>query len=116
MGSTDDHALRNLLRKGDCVMIKYQGMTQAPDWLRARNISVVIVAISIIVGIYSWSGAGQTAPSASPTTATYKDLSDVYDAIASSGYDSSAIASDSNGGAFEIAKCIIEKIKGGTCP
>lgn len=80
-----------------------------------RNIGVILFAVLIIGGVYAWSGAGQIDPSTAPAP-TYADMSAVYDAIASAGYDSSAIASDSAGSAFGIAKCIIEKISGGSCP
>lgn len=72
-------------------------------------------AIGVIIGIFAFTDAGTLAPDASPA-GTFHDNSNIYDAIASAGYDSSSITADANGSAFQVAKCIIGRITGGSCP
>lgn len=80
-----------------------------------RSAAVVAVAVGIVMGVYSLGDAGSLAPLASPAE-TLDDVGSVYDTIASSGYDSSSFLADPNGGAFELAKCAIARITGGSCP
>lgn len=80
-----------------------------------RAIMTITAAVGVVIGIFAISDAGTLAPDVSPV-ATFDSNSDVYDAIASSGYDSSSITADANGSAFQVAKCIISRIAGGSCP
>lgn len=81
-----------------------------------RSAAIVSGSVVVIVGVYAMTGAGSTQPPDVPTVGTYRDQSSIFDAIASETYDSSLITADPNGSAFEIAKCIIGKITGGSCP
>ena len=65
---------------------------------------------------FSLTEAGTLAPIASPASSS-ESFENLYSAIASAGFDSSALAASKNGSALQVAKCIIAKMTGGTpCP
>jgi len=59
--------------------------------------------------------AGSITPPASVTT-TMNTAQDIYDAIASSTYDSSSITSTLSGSVLQVTKCLIDKVNGAPCP
>lgn len=80
-----------------------------------RSSFMVLIAVGTIFGIFRLTTAGSLEPTVAPA-GTFHDVSEVYDAIASSGFDSSSISADPNGSAFGIAKCIIARMTGSSCP
>ena len=89
--------------------------TDLPRTKTVRSAAIVMVAVVVVIGVYSLGGAGSLTPSVAPA-GTLDTVGSVYDTIASAGFDSSGIVADPNGGAFELAKCVIAKMTGGTCP
>lgn len=80
-----------------------------------RQAGVIVVSIFVVGLIFRYSTAGSLTPSAAPAS-TMQSLQNVYDALASSGFDSSGVTASRNGSALQISKCIIQRITGSTCP
>lgn len=78
------------------------------------RVSVFAISVALIAGILHMVQAGSLTPSATPAS-TFHTLSEIFNPLASTSYDASAIASSSNGSALGIAKCIIYKLHGGSC-
>ena len=76
---------------------------------------MIAVSVAIIVGVFRFATAGTLNPPTAPTTGTLTSLASISDALFGS-FDSSAITADPNGSAMQIAKCIIVRVNGGTCP
>lgn len=84
---------------------------------RRGKISRVLVFVFslIFVGLILHSvNAGSLTPTAAPA-GTFHTLREIFNPLASTSYDASAIASNSNGSALGITKCIIYRIHGGSC-
>ena len=83
-----------------------------------KNSSVIILSLLIVYlviqAISYVTYAGNLNPNG-PPSATMKNLTEIYDVIAGD-FDSSSIVADPNGNAFQVVKCIINKINTGTCP
>ncbi|MEK7638483.1 MAG: hypothetical protein AAB375_03615 [Patescibacteria group bacterium] len=81
-----------------------------------RSVFIIVFSIAIIAMLFSLTEAGTLAPIASPASSS-ESFENLYSAIASAGFDSSALAASKNGSALQVAKCIIAKMTGGTpCP
>ncbi|MEK7194682.1 MAG: hypothetical protein AAB667_00255 [Patescibacteria group bacterium] len=81
-----------------------------------RDAAVIILSVGIIIWLYSIARAGSLNPGSSPTTGTLKTITNVYDPLASVSYDSSGVSASSTGNALQITKCILNKMRGGSCP
>jgi hypothetical protein len=79
--------------------------------LRAVVLFFGVVITSLVLRI---SYAGSLTPVAAPAP-TMHTLSEIYNPLASTSFDSSAITADSDGNALQITKCIISKQNGGNC-
>ncbi len=82
---------------------------------RVRSAFVLVVSIVFAVGILRITSAGDIDSTASPA-GTLKTLEELYDPLVGSSYNSSAVTASSSGDTLELAKCIITKIGGGSCP
>ncbi len=81
-----------------------------------RNVLVVLIGVLLVLVIVQLTEAGSLTPSSAPA-GTMQSLEEIYAPLASAGYDSSGVVAAKNGDALQIAKCIIQKITGGTpCP
>ena len=80
-----------------------------------RSALMIAMSVAIVVGVFRFATAGTLNPPAAPTTGTLTSLASISDALFGS-FDSSAITADPNGSAIQIAKCIIVRVNGGTCP
>lgn len=81
-----------------------------------RTIAIIVISVVVVTMIFRLTEAGSLTPSASPA-GTMHSLEEIYAPLASSGYDSSGVIASKHGDALQIAKCIIQKITGGTpCP
>ena len=79
-----------------------------------KRVFIVALSTLAVIGILGVVQAGSLTPSTSPA-GTFYTLGDIFNPLASTGYDSSGISGDSNGSILEIAKCIKEKMHGGSC-
>ncbi len=77
-----------------------------------RNMLVVFVSVFIILGAFRLGNAGSLTPSSAPA-ATMHSLQEQYDALVGT-FNSSTITGSKNGDAFQVTKCIILKVTGGT--
>jgi hypothetical protein len=91
--------------------------TNNNPWNAIRAVLVVAVSVVVITGLFRLTEAVPPAePTALPASSS-QSLEKLYGALASPGYDSSALTGDRNGSALQVAKCIIRKMTGGTpCP
>lgn len=81
-----------------------------------RNVLVVVVGIVVVATLFRLTGAGLLSPSTAPASSA-QSFEDLYNSLASDGYDSSAVTPSKNGNALQIAKCIMAKMTGGApCP
>ena len=81
-----------------------------------RSFFVMAISVFIIVSLFRMTEAGSLTPALSPAS-TMNSLEDAYNALVGSSFDSSLITADKNGSAMQVAKCIIDKMTGGTpCP
>lgn len=81
-----------------------------------RSFFVMAISVFVIVSLFRMTEAGTLTPALSPAS-TMNSLEDAYDALVGSSFDSSLITADKDGSAIQVAKCIIEKMTGGTpCP
>lgn len=77
---------------------------------------MIAVSVFFVGFLFRLSEAGSLTPAAVPA-GTMRTLESIYGSIASSGYDSSSVVASKTGSAFQVTKCIINKITGGTpCP
>ena len=79
-----------------------------------RRLFVVVISAFAVIFILQKVQAGSLAPSSSPA-GTFYSLGTIFNPLASTSYDSSAITADSGGSALQITKCIITKLNGGNC-
>ena len=79
-----------------------------------RNVFVMLVAVLAVFGIFRLTGAGSLTPTLAPA-ATMHDLQELYSVLVGT-FDSSSIVPAKQGDAFQVTKCIIQKIKGSPCP
>ncbi|MEK7616123.1 MAG: hypothetical protein AAB420_02875 [Patescibacteria group bacterium] len=79
-----------------------------------KRVAIVIFSVISVVGILRLANAGSLTPSSSPAGTMYTQ-GNIFNPLASTSYDSSAIASSSTGSVIQISKCIVEKLHGGTC-
>jgi len=85
-------------------------------WKSLRGVLIVALSVLVITIIFRVTEAGSLTPTVAPA-GTGKSAEQVYAPLASSGYDSSAVVANKNGNALQVAKCIINKMTGGTpCP
>jgi len=71
----------------------------------------------LVVGfIFRLTEAGSLSPVSAPADDSMPSLASISDALVGTTFDSSGIASDSDGNVFEVTKCIIEKLNGTPCP
>jgi len=83
---------------------------------KLRATLVVVVSVAVVAFVFRLSEAGSLTPTAVPA-GTMHTVESIYASLASSGYDSSAVVASKTGNVFEVTKCIINKITGGTpCP
>jgi len=80
-----------------------------------REFGLIIISAGFIILIFNVVSAGSLTPASAPA-ATFKPLNNIYDPLASTSYDSSAVTGNPNGNALEIMKCAIQKIRTGSCP
>lgn len=78
-----------------------------------RGVLVVVLSVVIVTMLFRLTEAGSLTPSAPPAS-TSVSVEDIYDVLASTGFDSSSITASKNGSALQISKCIILKVTGGT--
>jgi hypothetical protein len=83
---------------------------------RVRSALIVLMGTVVSLVLVRLAEAGVLSPTFVPTVSTMQSIEDTYDAITSDSYDSSLITADKNGNAFEISRCIINQLTGGTCP
>lgn len=81
-----------------------------------RDTTIILLSVGIIVWLFSIARAGSLNPSSGPTAGTLKTITNVYDPLASISYDSSSVSASSTGNALQITRCIINKMRGGSCP
>lgn len=82
----------------------------------ARGVAVVLVSVVLLVGLLRFTEAGSLDPIAVPA-GTMHSLGELFGALASSGYDSSAVPASKHGSAIAISKCIILHLQGNSsCP
>ena len=79
-----------------------------------RKLCVFVLALVLVLVILQTVNAGSLTPSTSPAGTMYT-TEQVYNPLVLTSYDSSAIASSSTGSAIQIARCVIEKMHGGSC-
>ena len=79
-----------------------------------RKLFVFVFSLVIVVLVLERVQAGSLNPSSNPA-GTMKTLSEIYNPLASGSFDSSAMASSSNGSAIQIGRCILYRLNGGSC-
>ena len=77
-----------------------------------RTAGILLASVVVIGVLFRLTEAGSLAPAAAPSADSMPSLASISDALVGSSFDSSGIASDSNGSALEIAKCIIGRLAG----
>lgn len=80
-----------------------------------RQSGVIGVSIFVIVSVFRLSRAGLLTPSSAPA-GTFNAANEIFDALASAGFDSGSVTAVKHGNALQISRCIINRITGGTCP
>ena len=91
-------------------------VTSTGKWRVARGVLIVALSVVVVTALFRLTEAGTLTPIASPASSS-ESLENLYSAIASAGFDSSALSASKDGSALQIAKCIIAKMTGGTpCP
>lgn len=80
-----------------------------------REMLVVTVSLAAVASVVQWVQAGSLTPPGTPS-ATMRTLQEVYDTMVGTTFDSTAITASASGSAIQITKCIIAKIRTGTCP
>ena len=81
-----------------------------------RDTVIITLSTALIVWLFGIARAGSLNPGSAPSAGTLKTLTNVYDPLASGSYDNSAFSASSTGSALQITKCIIAKMRGGSCP
>jgi len=80
-----------------------------------RDAMVIGLSLAVIFMIFRLTSAGSLTPSASPA-GTMHSLQESYDALVGT-FDSSSVVASGTGDAFQVTKCIINKLTGGPiCP
>ena len=87
--------------------------TSTGRWRVVRGVFIVVFSIVIVTTLFRLTEAGSLTPIAAPASSS-ESFENLYSAIASAGFDSSALSASKNGSALQIAKCIITKMTGGT--
>ena len=77
------------------------------------NLCIIIVSVATVVSIARLVEAGSLNPGSAPGSTMY-DATAIHNALVGT-FDSSAIASSSSGSAIQIARCILERMGGGSC-
>lgn len=80
-----------------------------------RELLIIVISSLSVIYVATVVRAGSLTPSG-PTAHTLTTLQEVFNPLASTSYDSSAVTADPNGNGLQIMKCIISKINTGTCP
>jgi hypothetical protein len=93
------------------------GMTERSESARrfARSALMIAISVGIIIGVFRLATAGSLNPPTDTTTGTLSSLASISDALFGT-FDSSGITADPDGSALQVAKCIITRMNGGTCP
>lgn len=81
-----------------------------------RDATIIVLSTALIVWLYGIARAGSLNPGSGPTAGTLKTITNVYDPLASVSYDGSGVSASSTGNALQITKCILNKMRGGSCP
>jgi len=80
-----------------------------------RDVMVISLSSAVIFMIFRLTSAGSLTPDASPA-GTMHSLQESYDVLVGT-FDSSGVVASGNGDAFQVTKCIINKLTGGPiCP
>ncbi|MFH1769261.1 MAG: hypothetical protein ABH833_01185 [Parcubacteria group bacterium] len=77
-----------------------------------QSLGVIIIGIVLVLGFVALVEAGTLQPPSAPSESSDPtDLTNIYDVLTTD-FDSSSIASNSDGSAIGIARCILEKMRG----
>lgn len=79
-----------------------------------RSVFIVAASVTILVVFFHLVSAGTLNPTGIPNS-SMRSASEIYESLAGT-FDSSGIAASSNGDALQIAKCIIQRMAGNSCP
>ena len=79
-----------------------------------KRLLIILISTTAILGILKIVYAGSLTPPSSPGS-TYYTLEQIYNPLANTAYDSSGVASSSQGSAMQIAKCVLQKMHGKNC-
>lgn len=77
------------------------------------NLCIIVISVATVVSIARLVEAGSLNPGSAPGSTMY-DATAIHNALVGT-FDSSAIASSSSGSAIQIARCILERMGGGSC-
>lgn len=98
------------------MMNRMDAPTKTKRWRAIRAMLVVVASMAVVGLVFRLSEAGSLTPTAAPA-GTMHSVESIFASLASAAYDSSAVVASKTGSAFQVTKCIIAKMTGGTpCP